>query len=215
MSAPLKLYTYWRSSAAWRVRIALALKGVGYECEPVSLIADRGEQHSQAYSAVNPQHLVPALALPGGIILSQSLAIIDWLEAVYPKPALLPSDAIERANVLAAAHVVAMDIHPINNLRVVKALTDEFGADAQARTRWMQHWMRLGFDALEGMVKPGPFAFGDQTTLADVCLIPQLYNARRWGLDPAAWPRLAAIESACLALPAFSQTAPEAQPDAI
>lgn len=210
----MKLYTYWRSSAAWRVRIALAMKAVRYEAVPVSLIADGGQQHSDAYAAINAQHLVPTLVLPDGTILTQSLAIIDWLETTYPAPALIPSNPIARAKVLAAAHLVAMDIHPINNLRVLKTLTDQFGADAEAKTKWMQHWMRAGFDALDEMVKPSPFAFGDQPTLADICLIPQLYNARRWKMDLSEWPKLVAIEAACLALPAFSSTAPETQPDA-
>jgi maleylacetoacetate isomerase len=211
----MKLYTYWRSSAAWRVRIALALKEVDYEAVPVSLIADGGQQHGIDYVALNPQHLVPTLTLDDGTVLTQSLAIIDWLDTEHPIPALLPKAPIARAKVLAAAHVVAMDIHPINNLRVLKTLTDQFGADADAKTKWMQHWMKAGFDALNDMLSAGPFACGDQPTLADICLIPQLYNARRWGMDLNAWPRLAAIEKACLALPAFSSTAPEAQPDAI
>lgn len=210
----MKLYTYWRSSAAWRVRIALALKGVPYEAVPIGLIADGGQQHSNAYAEINAQHLVPSLVLNDGTTLTQSLAIIDWLESRYPVPALLPVDPIARAKILAAAHVVAMDVHPINNLRVLKNLTDQFGADADAKAKWMQHWMRLGFDALERDVTPAPFAFGDAPTLADVCLIPQFYNARRWGLDLNAWPKLAAIEAACLAHPAFSSTAPERQADA-
>ncbi len=211
----MKLYTYWRSSAAWRVRIALALKAVPYEAVPVSLIADGGQQHGDAYGTINAQHLVPTLILQDGTVLSQSLAIIDWLEATYPNPALMPPSPVARAKVLAAAHVVAMDIHPINNLRVLKALTDQFGADAEAKTKWMQHWMSLGFNALNVMLDSKPFAFGDQPSLADVCLIPQLYNARRWGMNVSEWPKLAAIEKACLALPAFSETAPEAQPDAL
>jgi maleylacetoacetate isomerase len=211
----MKLYTYWRSSAAWRVRIALAMKGISYEAVPISLIADGGQQHSDAYGAINAQHLVPTLILDDGTTLTQSLAIIDWLEATYLQPALLPSNAIERAKVLAAAHLVAMDIHPINNLRVLKVLTDQFSADAEAKTKWMQHWMKAGFDALTAMVEAEPFAFGSQPTVADICLIPQIYNARRWGMDMKAWPKLAAIEAACLALPAFSSTAPAAQPDAI
>jgi maleylacetoacetate isomerase len=215
MTTPLRLYTYWRSSAAWRVRIALALKGIPYEVMPVSLIADGGQQHSEAYAAINPQQLVPTLVLPDGTRLSQSLAIIDWLEAMHPAPALCPADPLARAKVLAVAHVVAMDIHPINNLRVTRALADQLGADAPARTRWMHHWMRLGFNALDGMIEPGPFACGEQPTLADLCLVPQFYNARRWGMDLAEWPRLATVETACLALPAFSSTAPEAQPDAL
>jgi maleylacetoacetate isomerase len=211
----MKLYTYWRSSAAWRVRIALAMKGVAYEAVPISLIADGGQQHGDAYSAINPQHLVPALVLSDGTTLTQSLAIIDWLETTYPVPALLPTDPVARAKVLAAAHVVAMDIHPINNLRVLKTLADQFGADADAKTKWMQHWMKAGFDALSDILDDGPFAFGDQPSLADICMMPQLYNARRWGMDLDAWPKLVLVEKACLALPAFSLTAPEAQPDAI
>jgi maleylacetoacetate isomerase len=211
----MKLYTYWRSSAAWRVRIALALKGVGYEAVPVSLIANGGQQHSEAYAVINAQHLVPTLILDDGTKLTQSLAIIDWLESAYPAPALLPENPIGRAKVLAASHLIAMDIHPINNLRVMKSLTDQFGADADAKTKWMQHWMAIGFDALEGMIEPSPFAFGSQPTLADLCLIPQLYNARRWGMDLSPWQRLIAVEKSCLALTAFTSTAPEAQPDAI
>ncbi len=211
----MKLYTYWRSSAAWRVRIALALKGVSYQALPISLIAHGGQQHSAAYGAINTQHLVPTLILDDGTILTQSLAIIDWIESTYPAPALLPENPIARAKILAAAHLVAMDIHPINNLRVMNTLTDQFGANVEAKTKWMQHWMTLGFDALEEMVEPGPFAFGSQPSVADICLIPQLYNARRWGMDLALWPRLVAVENACLALTAFTLTAPETQPDAI
>lgn len=211
----MKLYTYWRSSAAWRVRIALALKGMSYEAVPISLIAGGGQQHDADYVALNPQHLVPTLVLDDGTVLTQSLAIIDWLEAEYLSPPLLPTNSIARAKIIAAAHLVAMDIHPINNLRVLKALTDQFGADADAKTKWMQHWMKSGFDALHEMLGAGPFAFGDQPTLADTCLIPQLYNARRWGMDLNAWPKLVAIEKSCLNLPAFLSTAPDVQPDAI
>ncbi len=211
----MKLFTYWRSSAAWRVRIALAVKGINYEAVPISLIAGGGQQHSDAYLAINPQQLVPILVLSDGTALTQSLAIIDWLEATYPTPALLPKDPIQRAKVLAAAHVVAMDIHPINNLRVLKALTDQFGAGADAKTKWMKHWMKAGFDALTEMVEAEAFAFGSQPTVADICLIPQLYNARRWSMDLNEWPKLVAIEAACLALAAFSSTAPETQPDVI
>jgi maleylacetoacetate isomerase len=210
----MKLYTYWRSSAAWRVRITLALKTVAYEAVPISLIANGGEQHSESYTALNSQHLVPTLVLPDGTALTQSLAIIDWLEATYPNPALLPANPITRAKVLATAHVVAMDIHPINNLRVLKKLGDQFGADADAKTKWMQHWMKLGFDALEHELEPSPFAFGATPSLADICLIPQLYNARRWGMDISNWPKLLAIETECLAHAAFSSTAPEKQNDA-
>lgn len=208
----MKLYTYWRSSAAYRVRIALNLKGVAREDVFVSLVA--GEQAAPPYAALNPQHLVPALELDDGTILTQSLAIIDWLDATWPLPPLLPADPLARARILAAAHIVAMDIHPVNNLRVVQALDSRFCATTEARLDWMRHWMRLGFDTLEASLPAPRFAFGDAPGLTDLCLIPQLYNARRWGLELTPWPKLTAVEATCLALPAFAQAAPEAQPDA-
>jgi len=208
----MKLYTYWRSSAAYRVRIALNLKGIAREDVFVSLIA--GEQSAAPYSALNPQQLVPALELDDGTLLTQSLAIIDWLEARWPAPPLIPADPLTRARVLAAAHTVAMEIHPVNNLRVLQVLETRFGATNNARRDWMQHWMRLGFDTLEASLPAPHFAFGTAPGLADLCLIPQLYNARRWGLDLTPWPKLTAVEAACLALPAFADAAPEAQPDA-
>ena len=208
----MKLYTYWRSSAAYRVRIALNLKGV--ECAHVHVSLAEGEQAAPFYAALNPQCLVPALDTGGGEILTQSLAIIDWLEAHWPEPALLPADPLERARVLAAAHVVAMDIHPVNNLRVLGALTQRFDASEAARRGWMHHWMRPGFDTLEASLPAPRFAFGTAPGLADLCLIPQLYNARRWGLDLTPWPKLTAVEAHCLALPAFAAAAPEAQADA-
>lgn len=211
----MKLYSYWRSSASWRVRIALHLKKLEYETVTVSLIADGGRQNSDDYSAINPQNLVPALVLADGTKFTQSLAIIDWLESTYPDPALLPHDTISRAHVLAAALAIAVDIQPINNLRVVKMLSAQFGADADAKAAWSKHWIEIGFNAFNELISPGPFAFGNRPTLADICLIPQLYNARRVGLDLEPWPRLLAIEAACKALPAFSAAAPEAQPDAI
>lgn len=208
----MKLYTYWRSTAAYRVRIALNLKGVACEAIFVSLV--NGEQAAPPYGDLNPQHLVPALELDDGTMLTQSLAIIDWLEASFPAPPLLPDAPLARARVLAAAHTIAMDVHPINNLRVVQALGSRFGANDEARRDWMAHWMQLGFTALEASLPAPSFAFGDAPGLADLCLIPQLYNARRWGLDLTPWPKLTAVEAACLALPAFAQAAPEAQPDA-
>lgn len=208
----MKLYTYWRSSAAYRVRIALNLKSVPRQDIFVSLVA--GAQAAPDYAALNPQCLVPALELDDGTVLTQSLAIIDWLEATWPEPALLPSEPLLRAKVLAAAHSVSMDIHPVNNLRVLNALSERFGASDTARRDWMHHWMRLGFDALEIQLPATRFAFGTAPGLADICLIPQLYNARRWGLDLTPWPKLSAVEAACLALPAFSEAAPEAQRDA-
>ncbi len=211
----MKLYSYWRSSASWRVRIALHLKKLEFETVTVSLIADGGKQHSDDYSAINPQNLVPALLLADGTKFTQSLAIIDWLESTYPDPALLPHDAVSRAHVLAAAHAIAVDIQPINNLRVVKMLSTQFSADAEAKATWSKHWIEIGFNAFDELISPGQFAFGNQLTLADICLIPQLYNARRMGLDLQPWPRLLAIEAACKVVPAFMAAAPEAQPDAI
>ncbi len=209
----MKLYTYWRSSAAYRVRIALNLKGIAREDVFVSLVA--GEQSAPAFTARNPQGLVPALELDDGTVLSQSLAILDWLEATHPAPPLLPADPLARARALEIAHVVAMDIHPVNNLRVVNALGARFGADAEARRDWMQHWMRLGFDAIEPRLPGTRYALSeDRPGLADCCLIPQVYNARRWGLELAPWPKIAAVEAACLALAPFAAAAPEAQPDA-
>jgi maleylacetoacetate isomerase/maleylpyruvate isomerase len=210
----MKLFSYWRSSAAYRVRIALNLKGLAYETVAVSLIAEGGQQHAAAYTALNPQKLVPTLVLDDGTALTQSLAIIDYLDALVPAPALLPADPLARAQVLSVAHAIAMDIHPLNNLRVMSWLAETYGADESGKIAWMQHWMQIGFAPLETMVKPGPFAFGDSPSLADICLVPQIYNARRWGLDMTLYPKLAAIEAACLALPTFAHAAPEAQPDA-
>ncbi len=209
----MKLYTYWRSSAAYRVRIAFNLKGLAREDSFVSLVA--GDQTGPAYTAKNPQALVPALELADGTVLSQSLAIIDWLEATHPEPPLLPADPLARARALELAHIVAMEIHPVNNLRVLTALGDRFDADADARLAWMHHWMRLGFDAVAARLPGTRYALSDDSPgLADCCLIPQVYNARRWGLDLTPWPRITAVEAACLDLPAFAEAAPEAQPDA-
>lgn len=209
----MQLYTYWRSSAAYRVRIALNLKNVAYEPVPINLVD--GAQRGADYLALNPAGVVPALVLDDGTILTQSLAIMDWLDAAHPDPALLPVDPLARARVMAAAHTVAIDIHPINNLRVINHLGDTFGADGAAKQEWMRHWMALGFGALEQMVTSDtPYAFGDTPGLADICLTAQYYNARRWGLDLAPYPRLTEIEQNCLALDAFAKATPEAQPDA-
>lgn len=209
----MRLYTYWRSSASYRVRIALNLKGVAFAPIPVDLAA--GEQHRTDYTKMNPAGLVPALELADGVVLTQSLAIIDWLEAVHPEPPLLPADPVLRARIMAAAHLITMDIHPVNNLRVVQHLGAVFGTTPDDRAGWMRHWMALGFDSLERMVYPAaPFAFGDAPSLADICLVPQIYNARRWRLDLAPWPRLIAIDARARDLPAFAKAAPEAQPDA-
>lgn len=211
----MRLYSYWRSTAAYRVRIALNLKGIDHELIPVDLVAGGGAQHAPDYVALNPAQLLPTLVLDDGTALTQSLAIVDWLEATHPMPRLLPADHTSRARILAAAYLIAMDIHPVNNLRVMQELEHRFGAGAEAKADWMRHWMRLGFDALEGMVEPDmPFALTDAPSLADICLVAQMYNARRWGLDLGPYPRLVAIDAAARALPAFAKAAPEVQPDA-
>lgn len=209
----MKLYTYWRSSSAYRVRIALNLKGIVWEPVAVHLVRDGGEHKKPEYLARNAAGLVPALELDDGTVLTQSLAIIDWLESVQPEPALLPAAPLARARVLAMAHIIAMEVQPPSNLGTVQHLKASHGADMQGGIDWMCHFMAKGFDVLEPMVK-GPFADGAEPGLADICIVPQLYNAHRWGLDFSPYPKLRALEQACLALPAFADAAPEAQPDA-
>lgn len=208
----LRLYSYFRSSAAYRVRIALNLKQLEHEIVAVNLV--RGEQRGEAYRALNPQALVPALQLPDGRLLTQSGAILEWLEESFPAPALLPADAFERARVRAFCQAIACDIHPLNNLRVLGYLGENLGADEAARTTWYHHWLRQGFDALERTVGSGSFCFGEAPTLADVLLVPQVYNALRFRLDMASYPRLAAIAAHAGAQPAFRAAHPDAQPDA-
>ena len=206
------LHGYFRSSAAWRVRIALNLKGLSAEAHFVHL--RRGEQHAADYLAVNPQGLLPALQLDDGRVLTQSLAICEYLDEIHPAPALLPGDAVARAQVRAFAQVIACDIHPLQNLKVMKAL-EARGQPPQAVQAWSRDVISSGFDALEALVagQAGPFAFGDQPTLADVCLVPQMGNARRFDVEMR-WPRLAAIDAACSTLPAFIEARPDRQPDA-
>lgn len=208
----MKLYTYWRSTTSYRVRIALNLKQVDYTSVPVNLVD--GLQKAPDYTALNPSQGVPTLVLDDGTVLTQSMAILDWIEDVYPRPALLPDSAIERAQVRAAALGIATDIHPVNNLRVVSQLKS-MGHDGPEVVTWMNDWMTRGFAAFEQMIAPDtPFCFGDTPGLADLCLIPQLYNAHRWGCDLAPFTRLTDIEKRCLALPAFDHARPENQPDA-
>ena len=202
----IRLYDYWRSSAAYRVRIVLALKGVAYERVAVNLLA--GEQAADANRARNSQGLVPTLEVDG-TMLTQSLAIIDYLDATYPDPPMVPSDPIARSHVLAQALVIAADTHPLHNLRVLKRLESQFGVDQAGREDWYRHWVRECFDALEATVGAGPFLGGDAPNLADVCLVPQMYNARRFALDVTAWPKLAAADAACTALPAFAAAHPD------
>jgi len=208
----MKLFTYWRSTTSYRVRIALNLKGIAYEAVPVDLVA--GGQNAPDYVAMNPGQGVPALVLEDGSVLTQSLAILDWLEESYPEPALLPCAALERAHVRAAALTIAADIHPVNNLRVVARLKS-MGHSGPETVDWMNGWMMRGLTAFDRLINPGTsFCFGDTPGLADLCLIPQLYNAHRWGCDLTPFSRLTEIEQRCLALPAFDHARPENQPDA-
>jgi maleylacetoacetate isomerase len=213
----LRLYTYWRSSAAYRVRIALALKGLEYESVPRHLLRDGGEQRRPDYLAVNPQGLVPALE-DDGVVVTQSLAICEYLEERFPQPPLLPVTPRDRAAVRAMALAVACDIHPLNNLRVLQYLRSELGQDDAGVARWARHWIASGFEALEQLVArhsgDGRHCFGRSVTLADVCLVPQVANARRVQLDLAPWPRILGVVGHLESLPAFAAARPDAQPDA-
>lgn len=207
------LHGYFRSSAAWRIRIVLALKGI--EAEQVSHHLRLGEQRSERFLALNPQGLVPALETDDGTVLTQSLAIIEYLDAIQPQPPIVPADPVKAARVRAFALAIACDIHPLQNLRILKKVSALAGDD-KAGPRWAGEVIADGLAALEIMAakEPGPFCFGDAPTLADVCLVPQLGNARRFGVDVDAFPRLLAAEAACLALDAFASAAPDKQPDA-
>lgn len=210
----MKLYTYFRSSAAFRVRIALNLKGISCEQVAIHLTKDGGRQRTPEYRAINPNMRVPALALSTGEVLTQSLAIIEYLDEVYPDPPLLPADDIERAQVRAAAQLVACDIHPLNNTSTLNYLKGPLQQDQAAVDAWYRYWVENGFAALETMLRPGPYAFGSRVTIADLCLVPQVFNARRFKTELSAFPKIAAVEAACLKLPAFDKARPENQPDA-
>ena len=211
------LYGYFRSSAAFRVRIALNLKGIKPELRFVHLLKDGGQQHTTEYKALNPQELIPTL-VHNGRPITQSLAIIEYLNDIVPEPPLLPADAMGRARVRSIAYAVACDIHPVNNLRVNQYLKSTFGADTDAQIAWQQHWIATGFGALETMLASSPetgrYCHGDRPTLADICLVPQVANARRLKVPLDRFPKIVAIDAACAQLPAFDKARPENQPDA-
>ena len=216
----MKLYGYWRSSAAYRVRIALNLKGISAEQLSVHLVRDGGEQHKAAYSALNPLELVPTLVMDDELdadALSQSLAIIEYLDEIHPQSPLLPASALERAHVRAMALTVACEIHPLNNLRVLQYLTQTLGVDEAAKNTWYHHWVASGFAALEILLKrhSGRYCFGDTVTLADLCLVPQVYNAMRFNVDLTPYPNIMRVWTECNQLEAFADAAPERQADAV
>lgn len=204
----MQLYDYFRSSASFRLRITLNLKGLGYDSVPVNLVDN--EQRDADYLAVNPLGLVPALATAEGELLTQSVAILEWLEEEYPEPALLPPDALGRARVRAMVQTIASDIHPLNNLRVQRYLVETLDVTEEAKLAWYHHWIALGFAALERQVMGDRFCFGDSVTLADVCLLPQMFNARRFKQNLEPYPRLRAIAAHLEQIPAFTAAAPEA-----
>lgn len=208
----MKLYGFFRSSASYRVRIALALKGLKYES--ISIPMRDNSHRSEAYRKVNPQMRLPALELDDGTRLIQSLAIIDYLDAKYPEPRLIPADPLLRARVLAVAQIIGSDIHPLNNTGVRKILSERFGASEAVLDEWTAHWIREGFTAIEQLIEPAPYAFGAAITLADVCIVPQVYNARRYNVPLDEFPRVLAVDAAASRHPACAAAVPEAQPDA-
>lgn len=212
----MKLYSYYRSSAAYRVRIALNLKKLPYETVGIHLMKNGGEQKQPEYRALNPQMLVPALE-DNGQVFTQSLAVMEYLDEVYPDIPLLPESAAARARVRAMAQLIACDIHPLNNLRVLQYLQQQAGLTEDAKNAWYAHWIREGFSALEAILRSGSggcFCHGDTPTLADCCLIPQIYNARRFNVGLSDYPAIVRIAAECEALPEFQAAAPENQPDA-
>lgn len=213
----MTLYSYWRSSAAYRVRIALHLKRLPFDTVSVNLLLDGGSQHSDDYRALNPQELVPVLR-HGNRILRQSMAIIEYLDETWPDTSLLPSTTRERARVRALAQTIGCDIHPLNNRRVLRFLEQQWQVPLPEREEWARHWIRTGFAAIELLLAENPstgeFCEGERPGLADCCLIPQVYNADRFGVSLDAYPTIARINASCLALPAFDAARPENQPDA-
>ena len=210
----MKLYNYFRSSASFRVRIALNLKGLAYDYVPVHLA--KGEQKQPEFAALTAEGLVPLLELDDGQRLSQSMAIIEYLDETHPQPALLPANAAGRARVRALSQIVACEIHPLNNLRVLKYLVNDLKASDDAKNDWYKHWVRLGLQSYEARLaeRPGTYSHGDAPTLADCCLVPQIFNAQRFDCDLSGLPRTMAVFDACMQLNAFQKAQPSACPDA-
>lgn len=208
----MQLYSYFRSSASYRVRIALALKGLSYQTIAIHLA--KGKHTEAPFISVNPQARLPALKLDSGELLIQSMAIIDYLDEVHPSPPFLPSDPLARARVRAVSHIIAMDVHPLGNTGPRNYLLKVLNHDLETVDAWTRHWIEDGFGAVEKLISPGPYCFGAQPTLADICLVPQVFNARRYKVDMAKFPKIAAVDDACQKHPAFAAAAPAAQPDA-
>lgn len=210
----MKLYNYFRSSASFRVRIALNLKGLRYDYVPVHLA--KGEHRQPEFTGVSAEGLVPLLETDDGRRLTQSMAIIEYLDETHPQPPLLPGDAVGRARVRALAQIVACEVHPLNNLRVLKYLAHELKVGEEAKNAWYQHWVAVGLQAFEARLGevPGRFSHGDTPTLSDCCLVPQIFNAQRFQCDLSPYPRTMAVFDACMQLPAFQRAQPSACPDA-
>lgn len=210
----MKLYSYFRSSAAFRVRIALNLKGLSYETIPIHLVKDGGHNYRPEYKSVNPQMRVPALTLDSGKLLIQSLAIIEYLDEIQPDPPFLPRDPLARAEVRAISQIIACDIHPLNNTSALRYLKKPLGHEQAEIDAWYHHWVLTGFEAIEAMIEPGPYTCGSAITEADICLVPQVFNARRLNVPLDRFPKIVAADAACLKLEAFDKARPEQQPDA-
>ncbi|WP_066016441.1 MULTISPECIES: maleylacetoacetate isomerase [Endozoicomonas] len=208
----MKLYGYFRSSAAYRVRIALNLKELDYQQSGINLL--KGEQNSEDYKKINPQGLVPTLTTDKGILI-QSLAIIEWLEETFPERSIIPGDSWKKAQLRSLAYQVSCDIHPVNNLRVLKYLQQELAVSDDAKTQWYKHWIHTGFTALEAQLDDQPFCCSEQPSIADICLVPQVFNALRFKVEMTDFPRIHEIYKHCNMQPAFIDAAPENQPDAV
>jgi maleylacetoacetate isomerase len=210
----VKLYSYFRSSAAYRVRIALNLKGIAYDTQSIHLVKDGGHNKRPEFRAINPQMRVPVLVTTAGDVLIQSLAIIEYLDETHPQPPFLPKDPLARARVRALAELIACDIHPLNNTSSLRYLKNNMAQQQSAIDEWYRHWVITGFEALEELITPGPFTCGSEITMADLCLVPQVYNARRLKVPLDRFPKIVGVDGACLAVAAFDRARPENQPDA-